>query len=122
MKKKTVLTIAGILAAISLMLCLNVIVGQKKIESAAYSEMESRGYPADEIADMKMDHSYFRHLMGYNEWRISVEFEKVPNVFFWFSYKNDKIIYEGVSSEPMMDKEAMIDYSEKFKSGTLLGQ
>lgn len=65
-------------------------------------------------------HSYINRILSYNEWRISVEFEKEPDMFFWFTYKEGKIIYQGVSSEPMMDKDKDIEYSEKFKNGTLL--
>ena len=56
----------------------------------------------------------------YSIWRISVEFEQKPDILFWFTYRDNKIIFQGVSSEPMLDKEEILDYSEKFKNGTLL--
>lgn len=120
MKKRKPAMIISTFAVISVLLCLNVIVRQKIILSSTYSELESRGYEANEISSVKIDHSYFRRIIGYNEWRISVEFEKEPRVFFWFTFKNHKMIFEGVSSEPMMNQEAVIEYSEKFKNGTLL--
>ena len=49
-----------------------------------------------------------------------MEFEKKPESLFWFTYRNDKIVFQGVSSESMLDKEAVMDYSERFKKGTLL--
>ena len=65
-------------------------------------------------------HSYLNKLLSYNEWRISVEFEKEPEILFWFTYRDNKIVFQGVSSEPMLDKESILDYSERFKKGTLL--
>lgn len=79
-----------------------------------------QGYPAQAIKDIDILHSYSALLLGYNEWRISVEFKKEPNISFWFTYKNGKIIYQGVNSKPMLDKESVIKYSDKFKDGTLL--
>ena len=59
-------------------------------------------------------------ILSYNEWRISVEFKNQPDILFWFTYRDNEIIFQGVSSESMLDKEAVIDYSERFKDGTLL--
>lgn len=118
--KKKLLIIAGVFAALALLLCLNVAVRQKFIHTYTCTEIEYRGYTAKDIKEIKIDHSYFRRLIGYNEWRISVEFTEVPDVFFWFSYRGGKIIFEGVSSAPLMDKDSVIAYSEKFKNGTLL--
>lgn len=118
MKKQII--IAGTLIMVSFLLCMHVFVQQKFIKTYTNTEIEYRGYTTKDISNIKIDHSYLRRITGYNEWRISVEFEKEPNVFFWFTYKDDRIIFQGVSSEPMMDKEAIIEYSEKFKNGTLL--
>lgn len=118
--KKKIIIIIGVFAVVSFLLCMHVFVQQKFIKTYTYTEIEYRGYTAKDISNIKIDHSYFRRMIGYNEWRISVEFEKEPNVFFWFTYKDNKLIFQGVSSEPMMDKEAVIEYSEKFKKGTLL--
>lgn len=72
------------------------------------------------ISEIKIKHSYLNRILSYNEWRISVEFVEEPNVLFWFTYRDGKIIFQGVSSEPMLDKESILDYSERFKNGTLL--
>ena len=118
MNWKKILVIALILIAV--VLCLNVFVHQKFIKTYTYTELEYRGYTAQDISEIKIKHSYLNRILSYNEWRISVEFVEEPNVLFWFTYRDDKIVFQGVSSEPMLDKEAVLDYSERFKNGTLL--
>lgn len=119
-KKKALISGIVVLLIITVALSLNVFVMQKFIKTYTYTEIENRGYTTKDIAEIKIDHSYLRKILGYNEWRISVEFEKEPEVFFWFTYRNERIVFEGVSSEPMMGKESVIEYSEKFKKGILL--
>ena len=118
MNWKKILVIALILIAV--VLCLNVFVQQKFIKIYTYTELEYRGYTAQDISEIKIKHSYLNRILSYNEWRISVEFVEEPNVLFWFTSRDDKIVFQGVSSEPMLDKEAVLDYSERFKNGTLL--
>ena len=118
MNWKKILVIALILIAV--VLCLNVFVQQKFIKTYTYTELEYRGYTAQDISEIKIKHSYLNHILSYNKWRISVEFVEEPNVLFWFTYRDDKIIFQGVSSEPLLDKEVVLDYSERFKNGTLL--
>ena len=118
MNWKKILVIALILIAV--VLCLNVFVQQKFIKTYTYTELEYRGYTAQDISEIKIKHSYLNRILSYNEWRISVEFVEEPNVLFWFTYRDDKIIFQGVSSEPMLDKESVRDYSERFKHGKLL--
>ena len=118
MNRKKIL--AAVLILVAVVLCLNVIVQQKFIKTYTYTELEYRGYTAQDVGEIKINHSYINRILGYNEWRISVEFIEEPNVLFWFTYRDDKIVFQGVSSEPMLDKEAVLDYSERFKNGTLL--
>lgn len=101
-------------------LCLNVFVQQKFIRTYTYTELENRGYTSQDVEKIEIKHSYLNRILSYNEWRISVEFEQEPEVLFWFTYRNDAIVFQGVSSEPMLDKEEILDYSERFKNGTLL--
>ena len=101
-------------------LCLNVFVQQKFINTYTYTELEYIGYTAQDVREIKIEHSYLNRILSYNEWRISVEFVEEPNVLFWFTYRDGNIIFQGVSSEPMPDKESILDYSERFKNGTLL--
>lgn len=118
MNKKKI--IMAILLLIIVVLCLNVFVQQKFIKTYTFTELEYRGYTAQDVSEIKIEHSYLNRILGYNEWRISVEFVEVPNVLFWFTYRDGKIISQGISSEPMLDKEAIFDYSERYKNGTLL--
>ena len=109
-----------ILIAVIFVLYFNVFVQQRFIRTYTYTELEYRGYTALDVNELKIKHSYLNRILGYNEWRISVEFEKEPNVLFWFTYRDDKIVFQGVSSEHMLDKDSVLDYSERFKKGTLL--
>lgn len=120
MKKKKMLIVTLIsLIILICVLCLNVFIEQKFIKTYIYTELEYRGYTAQNIKDIEVKHSYLNRLLGYNEWRISVEFEKEPDVLFWYTYKDGKLFFQGISSEPMPDIEDIIDYSERFKNGTL---
>ena len=119
-RKKLYITTMIVLFVFIGALCLNVFVQQKFIRTYTYTELEYRGYTAQDVCEMTIEHSYLNRILGYNEWRISVEFDKKPEILFWFTYRDEKIIFQGVSSEPMPDKESILDYSEKFKNGTLL--
>lgn len=119
-RKKLFITIIMILTALIVVLYLNIFVQQKFIKTYTYTELEYRGYSAQDVSEITIKHSYLNRILSYNEWRISVEFEKEPNILFWFTYRDDKIIFQGVSSEPMLDKESVLDYSNRFKNGTLL--
>ncbi len=101
------------------LLCLNVFVQQKFIKTYTYTELENRGYTAHDVHEIQIKHSYLNRILSYNEWRISVEFEKEPEILFWFTYRDNKIVFQGVSSEPTLDKESVLEYSERFKNGTL---
>ena len=119
MKKKfTIIIIVLVLFIVALWL--NVFVNQKFIKTYTYTELEYRGYTAQDVSEIKIKHSYLNRILSYNEWRISVEFEKEPDILFWFTYIDNKIVFQGVSSEPMLDKESILNYSERFKNGTLL--
>ena len=122
-KKKKVLIISGVvLAVIVFALSLNVFIMQKFVKTYTYTELEYRGYTTQDVREIKIKHSYLNRILSYNEWIIFVEFNKKPDILFQFTYRDDKIIFEGVSSEPMLDKEEILDYSERFKNGTLLGE
>ena len=117
MKRKRVFI--SVMIVIVAILFLNVFVQQKFITTYTYTELEYRGYTAQEVKEIEINHSYLNRILGYNEWRISVEFEKIPDILFWFTYRDDKIVFQGVSSDPMLDKESILDYSERFKKGAL---
>ena len=119
-RQKKIIRIIVLFIAIISVLFLNVFIQQKFIKTYTYTELEYRGYTRQDISEIKVKHSYLNRILSYNEWRISVEFEKKPNILFWFTYRDNKIIFQGVSSEPMLDKESVLDYSERYKNGTLL--
>ena len=119
-KKKAFIIGVVVLVVIVFALNLNVFVVKKFIKTYTHAELENRGYTAQDVSEIIIKHSYLNRILSYNEWIISVEFKKEPDVLFRFTYRNDKIIFEGVSSEPMLDKEEILDYSERFKNGTLL--
>ena len=117
-KLKIVIGIAVLVVAIGLVIYPIMYKGTIKDYTSKY--VVEQGYSIQSIKNIDVWHSYSAKILGYNEWRIYVEFEKEPNIFFWFTYRDGKIIYQGVSSEPMMDKSMVIQYSDKFKDGTLL--
>ena len=119
-KKKAFIIGVVVLVVIVFALNLNVFVVKKFIKTYTYAELENRGYTAQDVSEIIIKHSYLNRILSYNEWIISVEFKKEPDILFRFTYRDDKIIFEGVSSEPMLDKEEILDYSERFKNGTLL--
>lgn len=119
-RKKLFIVIIMVLIVFIAILCLNVFVQQKFIKTYTYTELEYRGYTAQDVLEITIKHSYLNRILSYNEWRISVEFKKEPDILFWFTYRDEKIIFQGVSSEPMLDKESVLDYSKRFKNGTLL--
>lgn len=121
-KKKALIINVVVLVVIVFALNLNVFVMQKFIKTYTYTELEYRGYTAQDVSEIKIKHSYLNRILSYDEWIISVVFKKEPNIIFGFTYRDDKIIFQGVSSEPVLDKEQILDYSEKFKNGTLLGE
>ena len=121
-KKKVFMISVVVLVVILFALNLNVLVMQKFIKTYTYTELEYRGYTTQDVSEIKITHSYLNRILSYNEWIISVEFKKEPDILFEFTYRDDKIIFEGVNSQPLLDKEEILDYSERFKNGTLLGE
>ena len=117
MKRKRILITVVIVIVAALFL--NVFVRQKFITTYTYTELEYRGYTTQDVKEIEIEHSYLNRILGYNEWRISVEFENIPDILFWFTYRDGKIVFQGVSSDPLLDKESILDYSERFKNGTL---
>ena len=89
------------------------------IRNKTYDYLETKGYTEDDIADIEIKHSFINKILSYNEWRIFVEFESTPNVIFAFTYRNNEIIKQGVSSTPMLDKDEISEYDNKFNNGEL---
>ena len=91
MNKKKI--IMAVLLLIIVALCLNVFVQQKFIKTYTFTELEYRGYTAQDVREIVIKHSYLNRILSYNEWRISVEFVEEPNVLFWFTYRDGKIFF-----------------------------
>lgn len=131
MSKSKIISLVSLIVLLILVIILLVYPHTKesKIINDTNDYIVSLGYSIDDIEDIKVEHSYFNKLLGYNEWRIQVHFNGIPNndekdvneISFWFSYLNNSIRFEGVSSDPLFnDKDKVIEYSDKFKDGTLL--
>lgn len=116
MKKKYILFI--IIIIIAIMLFYKLIVGNI-IKNKTYDYLESKGYMQEDISSIEIKHSFLNKLLSYNEWRIFVEFNSEPNVIFAFTYRNKEIIKQGVSSDPMLNKEEIREYDDKFNNGEL---
>lgn len=67
LRKKKIIAAAAILTVVVLLLCLNVWVREKFIRTYTYTEIENRGYTSADVSEIKIDHSYFRRIIGYNE-------------------------------------------------------
>ena len=119
-KKKAFIIGVVVLVVIVFALNLNVFVVKKFIKTYTYAELENRGYTAQDVSEIIIKHSYLNRILSYNEWIISVEFKKEPDILFRFTYREDKIIFEGVNSDLMHDKDEILGYSERFKNRTLL--
>jgi len=117
---KLIIAIGIVVLGLAIGLVIYPIVYKETIKDYTRNYVVEQGYSIQSIKNIDVWHSYSAKILGYNEWRIYVELKKEPNMFFWFTYRDGNIIYQGLSSEPMMDKSMVIQYSDKFKDGTLL--
>lgn len=92
MREKKALSISAVvLVAIVFALSLNVFVTRKSIKAYTYTELETRGYTPQDVSELKIKHSYLNRILSYDEWIISVEFKKEPNIYFKFTSINEQI-------------------------------
>lgn len=94
-------------------------IGGKAIESKTYEHLLTKGYDREDVLDIEVLHSFVNKLLSYNEWRICVRFKAEPNVEFWYTYRNQEILRQGVSGTPLLDKDEMQEYDRKYDSGEL---
>ena len=120
MKKKGMIIIATVLLLVILGFALYPGIKRGAVQKAAENYVVSQGYSVESIKETEVEHSYLNKALGFEEWRIFTVFEKEPDVAFCFSYRNGEILFHGVRSEPLLPKDKVIEYSEKFKDGTLL--
>ena len=114
---KKMITVISLICIITSLLVLNISVNRKIIYRNTVEEIVRQGYSESDIKNIEIHHSYINILLSYNEWRIAVEFIKVEDASFWFTYKKGKILYQGVNSP---DKDITISYDKQYKNGTLL--
>ncbi len=118
MKKIVMISLAVVLFA-SAIVSHKVFAG-KSIENKTYSHLESLGYVQEDIEDIEIKHSFVNKVLGYNEWRIFVEFEKEPDIIFAFTYRDDQIMRQGITSRvTQLSKEEIYEYDRKFDNGEL---
>lgn len=121
MKGKKFLIILGILLLCILVAYnLYVFINKKNILKYTKNSIEELGYSLNDIENIDVQHFFINKILGYNEWKISVVFKKKNNITFWYSYRDNQIVFEGVSSELMLDKEDVMKYSQEFKTGRFL--
>ncbi len=90
------------------------------VESKTYEYLETQGYTKDDIKDIEIDHSAVNKILGYNEWRIFVEFVREPDIIFAFTYRDGEIVRQGIKSNTrQLNKDEIQAYDEKFDSGEL---
>jgi len=89
------------------------------IQDKTYSYLETYGYTDEDIEQVDLKHSFLNKFLWYNEWRILVEFKKESHIYYWFTYRNHEILKIWISSEPMPDKDKIIEYNNMFENGEL---
>lgn len=95
-------------------------VASNSIERKTYEFLKTKEYTNNDIDDVDVKHSFINKILGYNEWRIFVEFETEEDIIFAFTYRNDEIIIQGVKCENyQLTKEEIQDYENRFENGQL---
>ena len=107
--------------------CLHVITVQNQvikdiIKGRTEDYIILKGYPIEMISKIDIKHSYINRILGYDEWKIKAGFNELPNIDFLFRYHNDEITFEGVVSEPPLDKDQTIQLYEWFENGNILSE
>ncbi len=117
--RKGVAIFLSILMLVLLAGCSNS-VSESQVKEKTYSHLETIGYTQTDIADIEIEHSFANKILGYNEWRIFVEFKKEPDIIFAFTYRDDQIIRQGIKSNiAQLEKEEIYEYDRKFDNGEL---
>ncbi len=124
--KRKILIIVGIVLALALITVSFLFMfgkdnkNDESVEQMTYAYLEDLGYTENDIEDIEVEHSYINKLLGYNEWRIFVEFESVSDIIFAFTYRNKKIIMQGIKSEKsQLSIEKIEEYRNNLNNGKL---
>ncbi len=119
MKKKIIISIVIIVVLVLAIISHKVVAGNS-IKEKTYYHLETVGYTPNDIEDIEIKHSFINKVLGYNEWRIFVEFKKEPNIIFAFTYRDSQIIRQGIKSKiTQLEKEEIYEYDRKFDNGEL---
>lgn len=66
------------------------------IENKMWEYLKENNYEENEIASLKVKHSFMNILLSYNEWTIEVVFEDELTSVYTYSYKDGVIVEGGV--------------------------
>lgn len=117
--RKGIAIFLSILMLVLLVSCSNS-VSESRVKEKTYSHLETVGYTQNDIEDIEIKHSFINKVLGYNEWRIFVEFKKEPDIVFAFTYRDNQIIRQGIKSNiTQLEKEEIYEYDRKFDNGEL---
>ena len=97
MKRKRLYIAVGILAVIVLTCLIYVLAGTKNTEKLMWAYLEDKGYTAEEIQDIDVNHSFLNIILSYNEWTIHVRYADEPDALYAYTVKNGQIKDSGVS-------------------------
>ncbi|MCH1949670.1 hypothetical protein MCJ35_10710 [Enterocloster sp. OA13] len=119
MKKKLKISL-GIILVLALAIVSYKLIASNSIKDKTYSHLETIGYTQNDIDNVEIKHSFLNKLLGYNEWRIFVEFESEPDIIFAFTYRDKQIIRQGITSKvTQLDIAEIEEYDSKFDNGEL---
>ena len=119
MKKKLKISL-GIILVLALAIVSYKLMANNSIKDKTYSHLETIGYTQNDIDNVEIKHSFINKLLGYNEWRIFVEFESEPDIIFAFTYRDKQIIRQGITSKvTQLDIAEIEEYDSKFDNGEL---
>ncbi|MBS6953338.1 MAG: hypothetical protein KH230_08885 [Enterocloster asparagiformis] len=119
MKKKLKISL-GMILVIALAIVSYKLIASNSIKDKTYSHLETIGYTQNDIDNVEIKHSFINKLLGYNEWRIFVEFESEPDIIFAFTYRDRQIIRQGITSKvTQLDIAKIEEYDSKFDNGEL---
>ena len=119
MKKKLKISL-GMILVIALAIVSYKLIASNSIKDKTYSHLETIGYTQNDIDNVEIKHSFINKLLGYNEWRIFVEFESEPDIIFAFTYRDKQIIRQGITSKvTQLDIAKIEEYDSKFDNGEL---
>ncbi len=120
MKNKNLIISLGIIAVFVLAIVSYKVVAGNSIAEKTYSYLETVGYTQTDMEDIEIKHSFINKVLGYNEWRIFIEFKKEPDIIFAFTYRENQIIRQGIKSNiTQLEKEEIYEYDRKFDNGEL---